>query len=144
MPVSTRLFTDLNTMDAVGLRQLAQRNRPDAKFPAGHFPSQEQLDLIGGAFLVDNNDGDVPTGKVVPVGDEYHREYRPSTQAEITRDESDWVSSELSAADKEVFKHDDAHGRTNSTIQAWRTYRNELRDYIVDDVIVTAKPSRPA
>lgn len=58
--------------------------------------------------------------------------------------EQQWVLTELSAADKEINKHDDAHGRTVSTQIAWRNYRNQLRDRVQGGVVALGEqPTRP-
>ena len=54
-----------------------------------------------------------------------------------------YVSAELAAADVELNKHADDSTRSRNTAQVWRTYRNNLRDYVQGDVITTVKPERP-
>ena len=58
--------------------------------------------------------------------------------------ESAWVKSELDNSDVEVKKHEDSAPRAKgASVQVWRTYRNELRDYIQDGVIVGERPIKP-
>lgn len=58
--------------------------------------------------------------------------------------EEQWVLAEIAAADKEINKHDDAHGRTTSTQIAWRNYRNQLRDRVQGGVVSSGeRPARP-
>ena len=58
--------------------------------------------------------------------------------------EQAWVKAELSSADVEVHKHDDGHARKKgASAGAWRTYRNDLRDYVQDGVVVGERPVKP-
>lgn len=75
--------------------------------------------------------------KIIPVGF-----VDPAIQ------EQEWVESEIVAANKEVRKHDDNHGRVNGTKPQWQAYRNALRDRVIGGVIQgdpskAGRPSRP-
>lgn len=65
------------------------------------------------------------------------------TPAELLSIEVSWVTTELGDADKEVLKHDDSHGRVTGTKPQWRTYRNALRDHVIDGVVMGGRPPRP-
>ena len=55
-----------------------------------------------------------------------------------------WVSEELDMSDIEIRKHEDGAPRVKgANVQAWRTYRNELRDYVQSGVVAATKPARP-
>jgi len=55
-----------------------------------------------------------------------------------------WVSEELAMSDIEIRKHEDGAPRVKgANVQAWRTYRNELRDYVQSGVVAATKPARP-
>jgi hypothetical protein len=98
---------------------------------------------IGAAEYTDNTDGDKATGNAVRVDGTYYREYRSFTADELAASEVSWVSAELAAADIEVLKHDDSHGRVTATKPAWRTYRNALRDHVIGGVVQGARPTKP-
>jgi hypothetical protein len=57
--------------------------------------------------------------------------------------EKQWVQGELNAADITINKLMDSHGRTTGDVAQWRTYRNDLRDYIISDVIQGVRPTQP-
>ena len=58
--------------------------------------------------------------------------------------EQAWVVAELSSADVEIRKHEDGAARVKGTnVQAWRTYRNELRDYVQSGVVIGERPVKP-
>jgi hypothetical protein len=98
---------------------------------------------IGAAEYTDNADGDRPTGNAVLIDGTYYREYRAFTADELAAGEVSWVASELSAADIEILKHDDGHGRVTATKPQWRTYRNALRDHVIGGVVQGARPTKP-
>ena len=55
-----------------------------------------------------------------------------------------WVSGELAMSDIEIRKHEDGAPRVKgANVQAWRTYRNELRDYVQDGVVIGERPVKP-
>lgn len=65
--------------------------------------------------------------------------------AQQVSEEQQWVQAELAAADIEINKHGDAHGRTVGTQVAWRNYRNQLRDRVQAGVMSGGeRPMRPA
>ena len=55
-----------------------------------------------------------------------------------------FVHEETIVADTEIDYHLIDDNRKTFTETAWRTYKNQLRDYVVDDAIATDKPSRPS
>ena len=58
--------------------------------------------------------------------------------------ENAWVVAELFSADVEIRKHEDGAARVKgANVQAWRTYRNDLRDYVQDGVVIGERPVRP-
>jgi len=58
--------------------------------------------------------------------------------------EQAWVVAELSSADVEIRKHEDGAARVKgANVQAWRTYRNELRDYVQSGVVIGERPVKP-
>ena len=59
--------------------------------------------------------------------------------------EQAWVVSELSSADIEIRKHEDGAARVKgANVQAWRTYRNDLRDYVQSGVVTGERPVKPS
>lgn len=63
----------------------------------------------------------------------------------IVNTEQDWVINQLYIADIEISKHLDGDVRAAATVEDWRKYRKDLRDYVkrVDNVL-TAIGNRPA
>ena len=58
--------------------------------------------------------------------------------------ENAWVVAELFSADVEIRKHEDGAARVKgANVQAWRTYRNDLRDYVQDGVVIGERPVKP-
>ena len=58
--------------------------------------------------------------------------------------EQAWLVAELAQADIEIRKHEDGHARKKgASAGAWRTYRNDLRDYVQDGVVVGERPVKP-
>jgi len=56
-----------------------------------------------------------------------------------------WVSEELAMSDIEIRKHEDSAPRVKGTnVQAWRTYRNDLRDYVQSGVVIGERPVKPS
>ena len=66
------------------------------------------------------------------------------TAAQDLATEQAWVVAELAQADIEIRKHEDGHARKKgASAGAWRTYRNDLRDYVQDGVVVGERPVKP-
>ena len=58
--------------------------------------------------------------------------------------EQAWVLAEIKEADVEVRKFEDGAARARgASVTVWRTYRNELRDYIQGGTIVGVRPTSP-
>lgn len=60
---------------------------------------------------------------------------RSYTAGELATQENAWASQELSNANREVRKHNDANGRTVGTKPQWVAYRNALRDHVIGGVV---------
>ena len=70
------------------------------------------------------------------------------TAEQITQQFADseqaWVVAELFSADVEIRKHEDGAARVKgANVQAWRTYRNDLRDYVQSGVVTGERPVKP-
>lgn len=92
--------------------------------------------------------GDLPAGftNIIPPGDfalwdtdnwDNNSDYEDLYNAKI------FISDELKWCDIEVRKHQSGHTRTTSTEALINVYSCELRDYVQNDVIETAKPNKP-
>lgn len=78
------------------------------------------------------------------VDGEAIQDKRAKTDVEKSAAEQNWVRSELERSDVMVNRHQDNHGRPPAgTLAAWRTYRNALRDHVINDVVQGARPTAP-
>lgn len=59
------------------------------------------------------------------------------------RSESVWVSEQMTEASYELGRFSDGHSRARATESEWVIYRNELRDYIINGVVVGDRPASP-
>lgn len=77
-------------------------------------------------------------------GGVYTQDKRAKTNAEKSADEQVWVRQELERADTMIFRFEDNHGRPPSGNMAqWRSYRNDLRDHVINDVVMGPRPAAP-
>jgi hypothetical protein len=98
--------------------------------------SPKDLDLFDVAVLTEEAapPGDVVSGTQVAElrGDgKWCRIYdvRSYTDEEKGAQERSWRDQQYDAVRIEINRIEDAHGSKRSTVAAWRTYRNDLRDY---------------
>ena len=82
------------------------------------------------------------------VREQYALDFPAPTADELAANdlatEQAWVVSELSSADIEIRKHEDGAARVKgANVQAWRTYRNDLRDYVQSGVVTGERPVKP-
>lgn len=54
-----------------------------------------------------------------------------------------WVTTELGIADINIRYHEDLDSRASGTIEQWRSYRCDLRDYIKGNVAGHKRPNSP-
>ncbi|MFB1096885.1 hypothetical protein ACEWH9_22350, partial [Vibrio diabolicus] len=55
-----------------------------------------------------------------------------------------WVEQEMLFADRQIVLHEDADARASATIEQWRVYRRDLRNYVKDNVVsMVERPQRP-
>jgi hypothetical protein len=105
--------------------------------------SDYDLSQLGAARVVEA-EGDVATGKAVIVDGEYVREFRAFSDNETADKEHSWVVAEMKNATIEIQNHEDLGERAKGTLQAWREYRNALRNYTQAGKVVGARPIKPA
>ena len=64
--------------------------------------------------------------------------------AEELEVEKVWVQEELAVANEAIFAFEDSYTPAPAgTISDWRTYRNNLRNHVLADVVQGARPTRP-
>jgi len=111
--------------------------------------SQISEDTVRKTYYTKNESGDYVAGESDPLDltdvtwltDE---DKAAEAAQQLVDTESAWVKAELENSDVEVRKHEDSAPRAKGAdVQVWRTYRNELRNYIQGGVISTDKPVRP-
>jgi hypothetical protein len=98
--------------------------------------SPKDLDLFDVAVLTEESApvGDIVSGTQVAElrGDgKWYRIYdiRSYTDEEKSIQERSWRDGQYDVVRIEINRIEDAHGSKRSTVSAWRTYRNDLRDY---------------
>ena len=136
------MYVDKSNMNVVSLYFLAKKQGVPPVYKMEDNPVM--LARLDTEAVVDNKDGDVPTGKCTLINDQYVVEYRDFTAEELAEKEQLWAKEELELADHEMAKHDDLHSRKVSTPAAWRTYRNALRDHVIGGVVQGDRPVRPS
>lgn len=131
-----------NPMTIVSLHFLAKKKGVPIVYKMEDNPVM--LARLDTEVVVDEQYDDVATPHCEFVEGAYKRIYRPYTAEELASQEQAWAEQELAKADKEVFKFEDGHARSmRGTIGAWRTYRNALRDHVIDGVVQGPRPTAP-
>jgi hypothetical protein len=72
-----------------------------------------------------------------------HTKTADELEVEFLEAEKLWVDSEMVQASIEIGNHEDGGVRAKNSLPEWRAYRNELRNYIVSNVVLGARPTRP-
>lgn len=139
------MFVDKSTnpMTIASLHYLAKKQGVPIVYKMEDNPVM--LARLDTEVVVDEQYDDVATGYCELVEGQYKRIYRPYTAEEITAQEEAWVTQQLEEADKEVLKFEDGHSRTQGAgVGLWRTYRNALRDHVIEGVVQGTRPVKPS
>lgn len=72
-------------------------------------------------------------------------QYTPNEEAQVFAEKENlWVEQEMLFADRQIVLHEDADARASATIEQWRVYRRDLRNYVKDNVVsMVERPQRP-